>query len=207
MTAQAILLRHGRTAHNLAGRLQGQSDVPLDEGGVAQAREAAHGLRRVGRDIDLVLSSPLERARETARLALEEAGLELDVETDARLAERSFGRWEGSTLEEIRVGWPEQYVQFRSHREVDGVDFERRVDVAQRMGAAIRDGLERVGEDGTVLFVSHGAAITLGLTELLGLDPLGFRGLAGIENARFSLLEPLLHDETGHRFRLRAHNV
>lgn len=207
MTAQAILLRHGRTAHNLAGRLQGQSDVPLDEEGIAQARAAAQGLWRVGRDIDLVLTSPLERARETARLALEEAGLDLTVEVDPRLAERSFGRWEGSTLEEIKAGWPEEYVQFRSHREVDGVDFERRVDVADRVGAAVREGLARVGEDGTVLFVSHGAAITLGLTDLLGLDPLGFRGLAGIENARFSILEPLLHDETAHRFRLKAHNV
>jgi glucosyl-3-phosphoglycerate phosphatase len=207
VTAQAILLRHGRTAYNKAGRLQGQTDIPLDDEGIAQTRLAAAGLTRIGRRIDLVVTSPLQRARDTARLTLEAAGLAPEVSVDERLAERSFGRWEGSTLAEIQAGWPEEYVQFRSHREVDGVDFERRADVADRVSAAIRDGLHRAGEDGTVLFVSHGAAITLGLTALLGLDPLGFRGLAGVDNGRCSIVEPLRHDESGRRFRLVAHNV
>ena len=100
------LLRHGETEFNVEGRLQGQQDSPLTARGRAQAR--AHGVL-LGEliaepDTWRVVTSPLGRALDTARLACAELGLpEAAIETDARLKEIAYGDWEGLTYAEIEV--------------------------------------------------------------------------------------------------------
>jgi len=100
------LLRHGETEFNVEGRLQGQQDSPLTARGRAQAR--AHGVL-LGEliaepDTWRVVTSPLGRAMDTARLACAELGLpEAAIETDARLKEIAYGDWEGLTYAEIEV--------------------------------------------------------------------------------------------------------
>ena len=93
-----LLVRHGETDWNRDGRWQGQSDTPLNELGRRQARELAEQLDGV----DVVYSSDLARARETAEILAERAGVE--VRLDPRLRERGFGAWEGLTLAEIESG-------------------------------------------------------------------------------------------------------
>ncbi len=100
------LLRHGETEFNVEGRLQGQQDSPLTARGRAQAR--AHGalLGELIAEPDTwrVVTSPLGRALDTARLACAELGLpEAAIETDARLKEIAYGEWEGLTYAEIEV--------------------------------------------------------------------------------------------------------
>jgi alpha-ribazole phosphatase len=97
-----FLVRHGRTAWNEAGRFQGQTDVPLSEGGRAQARSAAASLKR--ESLERILSSDLSRALETAELIAERRGLA--VERDVRLRERDFGEWEGLTWAQILERYP-----------------------------------------------------------------------------------------------------
>jgi len=102
-------MRHGETDWNVEGRLQGQHDIPLNTVGYGQAAACGEILRdllaRDGHDpqaFDYV-TSPLMRARKTMELV--RAGLGLDVaayRTDARLAELSFGRWEGLTFAELK---------------------------------------------------------------------------------------------------------
>jgi probable phosphoglycerate mutase len=102
-------MRHGETDWNVEGRLQGQRDIPLNAVGYGQAVACGDILRdllaRAARDpasFDYV-ASPLMRARKTMELV--RAGLGLDVadyRLDARLAELSFGRWEGLTFAEIK---------------------------------------------------------------------------------------------------------
>ena len=102
-------MRHGETDWNVQGRLQGQHDIPLNAVGYGQASTCGEIMRdlleRDGRDpqtFDYV-ASPLMRARKTMELV--RAGLGLDVadyRTDARLAELSFGRWEGLTFAELK---------------------------------------------------------------------------------------------------------
>ena len=100
------LIRHGQTAFNAAGRFQGAQDSPLTELGQAQA--AAMGQRLgelVGPDCRIV-SSPLGRARQTAQIVREEAGLTTQIAFDPRLAEITLGSWDGMTDEEIEHLYP-----------------------------------------------------------------------------------------------------
>ena len=87
------ILRHGETDMNVRGRLQGILDAPLNKNGVRAATLTGRALRDV--EFHRVISSPLIRAVETARLILAEGGRDLPIETDPRLGEISFGEWEG----------------------------------------------------------------------------------------------------------------
>jgi broad specificity phosphatase PhoE len=136
-------IRHGLTDYNVEGRLQGQRDVPLNTQGRAQAAHCAGILRdlfaRAGRragDYGYA-SSPLVRARETmdivrAALGLAPAG----YQTDARLAEISFGEWEGLTYQDVLARDPD----IVATREGNKWDFrppcgETYAEVAQRIAA------------------------------------------------------------------------
>ena len=79
---RVVLLRHGRTAHNADGRIQGQLDVPLDELGLAQAQ--ALGTVFAAAPPAVVVSSDLARARETARAVCEHVGLPLRLDPRLR---------------------------------------------------------------------------------------------------------------------------
>ncbi|MGP9844160.1 histidine phosphatase family protein [Brachybacterium sp. 107] len=197
-----ILVRHGQTDYNKEGRLQGQVDIPLNATGTRQAGVLAAAV--AANPPDLIVASPLERARDTAQIVASSCGLE--VTTDAALIERSFGTWEGLRGEEIRRHWPTEHADWRAHRPVTGLGLEDRPAVAERIADACRRLVaENTGR--TVMVVSHGAAITLGITALLGLDADDFRGIAGLENCHRSVLEPLTSDTSGRLMRLVSHNL
>lgn len=186
MTAGAILLwRHGRTAHNASFRLQGQVDIPLDDVGLLQARAAAAALFATTPPTSIIVSD-LGRAVATAAFLGELAGQEPIV--DKRLRERSFGVWEGLTGEEISAGWTDEFLVWRAGGEPENVGAETRAQVAARMVEAISEHAERLSADEALVVVSHGAAITLAITALLGLDIAGWRGIAGLTNAHWSEL-------------------
>ena len=91
------IIRHGKTELNRANALQGQSDHPLNEEGIAQAREAGERFRAAGIAFDRVYSSPLIRAVQTAELAVGDGTAEILI--DDRLIEMDYGPYEGMTLE------------------------------------------------------------------------------------------------------------
>ena len=108
---ELALIRHGTTAWNTAGRMQGRRDVPLSQAG----RSALAGLRPPPEVDGFVwLSSPLVRAVETAELLSGES-----PELDPRLVELDWGEWEGLTLEELRAAHPEM-----AANEERGLDFQ-----------------------------------------------------------------------------------
>ena len=85
------VIRHGETAWNKVRRLQGQTDIPLAEEGIRLAKETGIGMKDIL--IDLVISSPLQRALQTAECITE--GRNIPILTDERIQEISFGDWEG----------------------------------------------------------------------------------------------------------------
>ena len=179
-----VLWRHGQTDFNAGMRVQGQVDIPLNETGCAQADAGAAGLSALGPT--LLAASPLGRAQETARALGAVTGL--DVLTVDGLAERSFGAWEGLSVTEIEEGWPEQYAVWRAGEDPEGVDVEPRAAVAERVGRALADLAGQAGQEGVVVAVAHGAAITLGTSWLLGLDPSAWFGLRGLDNCHHAVL-------------------
>ena len=85
------VVRHGETEWNAINKVLGLSDIPLNETGRDQAREAARLLK--GREIEVFLCSPLSRARQTADIISEEIGISYEI--DERIIEQDFGRFEG----------------------------------------------------------------------------------------------------------------
>src|SRR5271163_546465 len=100
---ELICVRHGRTAWNAARRFQGQTDIPLDDEGLAQAQALALHLRH--ERFDRAFASDLVRARTTAETVC--AGHDLSIELTPELREMHFGQWEGLTWDEIVARWPE----------------------------------------------------------------------------------------------------
>lgn len=99
MASTVILARHGRTLWNVEDRTQGHKGASLDELGQAQADELAHRLHSEHPTLDMILSSDLPRAAETAKIVAEVLGMQ--VHFDPRLRECAFGELEGLTLKDI----------------------------------------------------------------------------------------------------------
>lgn len=201
MSASTVLLwRHGQTDYNASGKLQGQVDIALNEIGRAQAAAAAEVLMRV-RPARIV-SSDLDRAHATAQVLAERLGTE--VHLDERLRERGFGQWEGLTHPEIAERWPEQFGVWTGGGHPEGIGAETRGEAGQRLAAAVRE--EAAAMDGGVLVItSHGAAISSGITSLLGLDAEDWRGITGLGNCHWSVLRE--NPGSAPDWRLTAHNV
>ncbi len=159
-------IRHGETDWNVERRLQGQHDRPLNARGRTQGLACGEILRtlleRDGRDpsgFDYV-ASPLSRARDTMELVRGALGIDpRTYRTDARLAELSFGRWEGFTFEELREREP--HTLALAQREHDKWGFvppggESYADLLVR----VRDWLATVATD-TVMVAHGGVARTM----------------------------------------------
>jgi 2,3-bisphosphoglycerate-dependent phosphoglycerate mutase len=108
------VVRHGETAWNAEGRVQGQLDVPLSQAGVGQARAVARALSQ--ERFDALYSSDLVRVRQTAAPSARRLGLA--VSCDAALRERHYGVFQGMTYAEARTRLPADYARFRS-KELD----------------------------------------------------------------------------------------
>jgi glucosyl-3-phosphoglycerate phosphatase len=185
-----VLWRHGQTAWNAEHRFQGHSDISLDETGHEQARSAARYLAAM--HPDAVFSSDLGRAAETAAYLAELTGLPVQLDKDLR--ERGGGAWEGLTDKEIRENYPEAYAEWIPP------DGEPVSAVADRVSGAFERIAENTGGS-LVVLVSHGAAINLGISHLLGL-PLRTRVLGPLGNCSWSVL-----GKRSGKWRLLEHNV
>lgn len=105
------LVRHGETDWNVEGRLQGGRDIPLNELGRVQAREAAGRLRDLALGVDdfNYICSPMGRARETMEIFRNALGLQPKTYgVEETLREITFGEWEGMTWREVRKAHPDQ---------------------------------------------------------------------------------------------------
>ncbi|MQA25754.1 MAG: histidine phosphatase family protein [Micromonosporaceae bacterium] len=193
-----IVWRHGQTAWNLQNRIQGQTDVALDDTGRAQAETAARLL--AGERADVLVSSDLRRAQDTAATLAALTGL--PVGQDKRLRERSYGEWEGLTHAEISARWPAEFQRWRLGEPIPECGLEDPDDVAARAGAALAEVAERVG-DGTLVVVSHGGAARQGVGALLGWPPLAVRAIGPLGNCHWSELR----GSATRGWRLQAHNV
>jgi glucosyl-3-phosphoglycerate phosphatase len=182
---------------NAERRFQGQSDSPLDETGLAQADRAARLLAALRPD--LIVSSDLSRAASTAAPLARLTGLEVVLDKDLR--ERSGGSWEGLTDTEIRERWPEEHAAWAPP------DGEASAAVADRVAAALARTAATVaeqvtGRDGLAVVVSHGAALRLGMSRLLGLPDELFSALGPLSNCSWSVLGVRYG-----RWRLQEHNA
>jgi uncharacterized phosphatase len=138
------IVRHGQTDWNLHGRLQGQTDIPLNETGKKQAEECREFLK--GMEWDVVITTSLMRAKETAEIINRDLNLPMIIMDEFK--ERYFGDGEGLTREVRNEKYPEFIFPGMESRD----DLDRRIET----------GLQSVSTkfpDKKILLVSHGAVI------------------------------------------------
>lgn len=197
MIRRLILVRHAETVHNLDGVAQGWSDSELSERGMEQVRRLA--LRAGALGPTSLYSSPLARARTTAEAIADSLKLPLHLLEDLR--EMHCGRWEGMTFVEIRENDGDEYHRWAEDPSVPCPEGESFEDVSLRMSRALETIQERENGSAAVpLIVSHGTAIRIAATTLLGL-PLSTAKRLMQENAAVSMF-----DRRGETYLLRCWN-
>ena len=194
------LVRHGQTDWNVQGRVQGSSDIELNDTGRQQAVDARASVWSGLRDGVVVVSSQLSRAVETAQILCE--GRDIAIEADPRIAERAYGEWEGLAADQRAIDFPEDFALWQAGHEPRIQGYETHATLAARVRDAALDWAERVGPDGELLFISHGSAGRMLLLEMLGL-PLTGRLLGHMNNTAWSRI---VLGADG-RWALERHNV
>ncbi|GAA1293318.1 bifunctional RNase H/acid phosphatase [Planotetraspora silvatica] len=163
-----ILLRHGETPLSVDKRFSGLGDPSLTADGMAQAEAAATRLSRKPYEIEVIVSSPLTRARQTAEAAACRTGLAVSVEEDLR--ETDFGAWEGHTFAEIQKKWPDDLAAWLADPEVAPPGGESFAETARRVERA-RARIIEAHQGRTVLVVSHVTPIKLLVRSALEAPP------------------------------------
>ena len=162
-----ILLRHGRTTANTGGVLAGWTPgVQLDEQGAGQVQAVGERLAKV--PLAAVVSSPLERCRQTAAAVV--AGRDVEVQADDRLGEARYGDWTGRPIKELAKEPLWKVVQQHPSAAVfPGPEGEGLAQTQARAVAAVRAWNATLGPDAVWLACSHGDVIKAILADALGL--------------------------------------
>lgn len=185
------LIRHGLTDWNAAGRIQGQTDIPLNGEGREQAERLGRRLLTEEYQWDYIITSGLSRAQETGEIISNLLNVPL-LEPDARLKERAFGQIEGLTSEERVARWGQAW-------ETLDLGQEQIADIQIRALAFLED-LWSTYPDQNVLIVTHGAFLANLLTALFKdryTERIGNLSLTILEKERDDW-SPLLYNCTRH---------
>jgi len=159
------VLRHGESVGNAESRWQGQADYPLTDTGSAQARALADRWKNERVRFDLVISSPLMRARETAEIIA--TILNVSIEFEPLWLERDNGEFSGLTAHEVRQNFTPP--QFSTPYDPVGVDGEGDWELFLRAGLALQSLLKR--EPARYLIVSHGGLLNQFMHAVIGVAP------------------------------------
>lgn len=174
------LLRHGETDWNRAGRLQGHTDIALNDTGRIQMQHAGEILGMLDEKIDLILSSPLSRARESAGIVARQLGYPgEEILVEDMLIERFFGKGEGLTAAERKEKYPNDiFPEMESYEQVIG---RARV----LFGKIVRTYQDK----DNILLVAHGAIL--------------YAVMAGIAEGQFAYIGDAIIREQGNVYRIR----
>lgn len=146
-----LIIRHGQTDWNIQGKIQGRTDIELNQTGINQAKEASKLMEK--EKIDVVISSPMKRTKQTTEIIMQ--GRNVPVIYDDRIMERAFGIFEGKFVEEY-------------NDELNGIwDYKLNKDVenGENIGQLIDrvynflDEIKEKYKDKNILIVTHGGVI------------------------------------------------
>ncbi|WP_250035925.1 histidine phosphatase family protein [Paractinoplanes maris] len=193
-----IVWRHGNTDWNAGHRVQGQTDVALNDLGRQQAVDAAELLVKF--KPDAIVASDLRRAADTAAALAALTGLSIGY--DKRLRERYFGAWQGLTMTQVAQNLPDQHARWSAGQEVGG-DVETLDELGRRVSDALLDAAALAPPGGTVVVATHGAAARQGVGHLLGWPIEQLRTLRALQNCHWV---ELTHDDK-RGWQVAAYNV
>lgn len=180
-----VLIRHGESEWNAAGRWQGHSDIGLSPLGRRQADMTAEFLARHECNVRMIASSDLVRVTQTAALSARAFGM--DLRLDPRLREIDVGWWSGLTTAEIRARDPGMYAAVRAGDDVPRGGAETEAQLRSRVTGAVED-LRAQCPDGTLLVFCHGGPVRSVVAAALGLAANPQPELAGPDNCSRTVL-------------------
>jgi broad specificity phosphatase PhoE len=197
-----VLLRHGQTDYNVAGRMQGHLDSMLTESGLAQAATVAPEIARLAPE--RVISSDLRRAVDTADVVGAASGQ--PVKLDPRLRETHLGEWQGLSVAEIEQAWPGAIATWRSDPTWAPPGGESRLEVVRRSHPVVEELDEEFASssESTVVLVAHGGLIAGLVSGLLALPTAAWPSIGGVGNCRWATLA---RRDDHPRWRLAGYNV
>lgn len=164
-----LLTRHGQTDWNVAGKVQGSTDIELNETGIKQAEATREKLAR--ENIDVIISSPLKRAKKTAEIIA--SGRNVPLIIDEEITERCLGKFEGKTAKEFDFSEMWNYKLNKQYEDAESTG---------ELFTRVQNFLEKVKEeyqDKTVLVVTHGG-VTVPIRATLEGIPEGMEVLRGL---------------------------
>ncbi len=175
------VIRHGETQWNREEIFRGRKDVPLNKNGLEQAEKTAIFL--AGNEIEVIFSSPLKRAVQTAESILKHKK-NMEIITSHDLIDMNFGIWEGLTLKEVEEKFPVQFGVWKDHPENWKVkDAETLKDIRKRVSRF----LNSLKGYRNVALVSHRVICKIIIMNVLGL-PLSRFWKIKIDTASVSLI-------------------
>ena len=178
------IIRHGQTNWNKERKLQGRTDIPLNENGRTVAELTREGFKNI--PFDMAFTSPLKRAKETAEIIL--AGRNIPIIDEERIIEVNFGSYEGCDFD-----LPDEYIQnfFSAPEKYFSVNgMETMESIFARMTSFLQELFQREElQDKTILISTHGAALSGLMTVIKGnsVDKYWAGGLH--KNCGFSVVE------------------
>lgn len=166
MTTEITIIRHGETIWNTQQRIQGQLNSNLSENGILQAELVAKALAK--REFDVLISSDLERAAETAKIINQQ--LLLPLEYNANLRERSFGKVEGMSFAEINQQYPDEYQSYKQRDPKFAFTGGESIEQLFKRVTSEMEAIARKFSDKKVLIVSHGLVLEMMMYKTFSID-------------------------------------
>jgi probable phosphoglycerate mutase len=179
-TTTLCLIRHGETPWNAERRLQGHTDIPLNSKGAIQARQMAQALKDMKLSFDVLYTSDLKRAADTANAVVELFGVEAQV--DSALRERHFGALQGLSITEAPLLQPDIW---QAHITRDLEHDLGGGESIQQFALRAQNALDRIQErhtGKTILLVSHGGTLDM-MYRIASKQALGAERIASVPNA------------------------
>lgn len=166
MKTTLLLVRHGETEWNKLGKFQGCTDIELSKDGINQAENLK---LKLNEEFDVIYSSPLKRAYETAKILAKDTDKDITILEDIR--EINFGEWEGLTISQISEKYPEIFKVWRTDKKEApfvGGDASTKNAVNRTLRCIIDIIKKHKGEK--IVIVAHGGIIKAALIGLFNWD-------------------------------------
>jgi broad specificity phosphatase PhoE len=183
MRGVALFMRHGETAWNREGRVMGRMPIDLDEHGRAQVAASVPFAKLIRPD--LIVTSPLPRARQSAEIIAHGIG-GVEIVEEEQIAEVQYGRWEGMVYDDL-IDDPD-YVHYRKHSLDTPTPGGETIAQVQSRGVEAVNRAVREHEGRRILFVSHGDIIRTILCHFMTMELKNFRRIR-VDNATFSAIQ------------------
>ena len=184
-TTKLCLIRHGETSWNAERRLQGHTDIPLNAKGMLQARQMAQALKDIKLTFDVLYTSDLKRAADTANAVVELFGV--DAQVDSELRERHFGALQGLSIGEAPLKRPDIW-QAHTARDLEH-DLEGGESI-QKFALRVQNALDKIQArhtGKTILIVSHGGTLDM-MYRIASKQALSAERIASVPNASLNWL-------------------